>query len=593
MNARISRNKARRIFRSRKRQVGDLTESASRHIDRHVFRRLNNFGDIARFVGAWLGMMLILIAGVAYQNRTLASYYLESKPVPGGVLNEGVVGTFTNPNPLFASSTIDLSVSKLIFNSILTYNEKGQLVPDLAESVTRSDDGLTYTVVLRQDVLWQDGHKFSSSDVVYTYKAIQNPDTRSPYNISWQGIAIEATDERTVTFKLPSALNSFTISLTNGIVPAHILSKVNFSELRSAEFNSIPVGTGPFILNQAVRLDDFETLEKRQRIELVRNDAYFKGRPGLEAFIIYALADDQELIDGLETRQIDSAIFNSYPTLNAEKPYVVKNVPLQAGTYLFFNLSQSPFDSRELRQALVQGTQVNNIVEGLEYPLQAVDSPLLSNQTGYDTNITQLTFDPAKANQVLDSLGWPRSAETGLRTKDGVAIELVLTTLEGSDFARVASYIQTSWLSEMGIKVSIVTKNAQELQPLLLQHSYQMLLYGVSLGVDPDVYAYWHSSQAVVDRFNLSLYKSDVSDRALEAGRSRPDVALRAAKYKPFLEAWKNDAPAIGLYQPPVFYVSEQTIYGFDTIRMNSVADRYYNVHNWKVTTNKLPIIED
>jgi peptide/nickel transport system substrate-binding protein len=130
-----------------------------------------------------------------------------------------------------------------------------------------------------------------------------------------------------------------------------------------------------------------------------------------------------------------------------------------------------------------------------------------------------------------------------------------------------------------------------DIQPVLLKHSYQALLYGITLGVDPDVYGYWHSSQAVADRFNLSQYVSDVADRSLEAGRTRPDVSLRAAKYKPFLEAWKKDVPAIGLYQPPVFFVSKSIIFNFEPTRLNTTADRFYNVHNWQVQTAKKPII--
>ena len=112
------------------------------------------------------------------------------------------------------------------------------------------------------------------------------------------------------------------------------------------------------------------------------------------------------------------------------------------------------------------------------------------------------------------------------------------------------------------------------------------------MGSDPDVYAYWHSSQAVEDRYNLSLYKSEIADQSLEAGRSRPDIALRAVKYKPFLESWRNDVPAIGLYQPPIFYVSNVKIHNFNPHKLNTTAERFYNVNTWQVQTSKQPIIE-
>lgn len=591
---RFSKAKAKRVFRSRKRQVGDLTDSASKQIDRHVFRRITNFADVGRFIVAWILLLLVLIAGVVYQSRGLAQYYLSTQPVEGGILSEGIVGTYANPNPLFASSTTDLSISKLVFNSILAHDETGGLTTDLAESIERSDNGLVYTIGLKRNVLWQDGRQFTSSDILYTYKAIQNPDTRSPYNVSWQGVIIEAPNEHTVTFTLQSPLNSFPLSLTNGIVPAHLLQDIPFDELRSASFNSSPVGTGPFKISNVVRIDEFETIKKRQRIELVRNDDYFKGRPQLEAFVMYALNEENDLKEYLNDRTIDSAVYNSSPTFESSETsrYTINSIPLLAGSYVFFNTTQAPFDSTELRVAVTVGTDTSKILSELQYPVKEVNSPLLNSHLGYDPAFTQQSYDLPRAKQILDSLGWVITEGSSVRSRDGLQLETTLTTLDGGDFAKVASALQNMWANDLGIKVNVITRSPAELQPLLLQRSYQVLVYGISLGNDPDVYAYWHSSQAVIDRFNLSMYKSSTADLSLESGRTRPDIALRAIKYKPFLQAWRNDAPAIGLYQPPVFYVTATKIYNFKPERLNGVADRFYNVEEWQILTDELPIIE-
>jgi len=125
-----------------------------------------------------------------------------------------------------------------------------------------------------------------------------------------------------------------------------------------------------------------------------------------------------------------------------------------------------------------------------------------------------------------------------------------------------------------------------------LNHSYDILLYGISIGSDPDVYAYWHSSQAKAGRFNLSEYKSATADVSLESGRTRPDRELRAAKYKPLLESWRADVPAIALYQPPTFYATRTPIFGYDPVRLNTVSDRFYNVHEWQIVTAKQPIVK-
>jgi peptide/nickel transport system substrate-binding protein len=589
----FDKKKAKRIFRSRRRQVNDMTDTATSHIDRHIFRRMNNFADVGRFMVAWLMLVVILIGGVAYQSRGLAKYYLSNQGIDGGVLSEGMIGSYTTPSPLFAVSTVDLTVSRLLFSSILTYDDHGALVNDLADSVARSDDGLNYSVKLKQGVMWHDGQKFTAKDVVYTYKAIQNIDTKSPYNVSWQGVIISQVDDYTVSFVLPSPLNSFPLSLTNGIVPEHVLSKLSFADLRGSEFNSRPVGTGSFKFSRVVRIDDIQSISKRQRIEMVKNDKYFRGSPKIDAYLLFALKDEADIKEQLRTRQIDAAVLGSNPDSgDLESKYIVTNIPLLAGTYLFFNNQKPPFNTPEFRQALLAGTNTDMLRSKLGYPVQKVESPLLSAQSGYDINYLQNPYNLDAANTALDTQGWLRDpADGNYRKKDGRMLELTLSTLEGSDFAVIASSLQDDWAKGMGIKLNISTKSSADIQPLVLQHAYDMVLYGISVGIDPDVYAYWHSSQAVADRFNMSLYKSDAADRSLESGRTRPDIGLRAAKYKPFLDAWKKDAPAIGLYQPPVFYISRSKVYGFDPARLNSSSDRFYNVQNWQVSSGKRPLL--
>jgi peptide/nickel transport system substrate-binding protein len=589
----FSKVKARKVFRSRKRQVGDITESASQQIDRHFFRRLGNFADVGRFMVAWLLLIGVLIGGVAYQTRGLAEYYLSNQPIDGGIMSEAMIGTYTNPNPLFASSTVDVSISKLIFNSLLRYNDNGELVNDLASSVKRSDDGLIYDIGLANNILWQDGIKLTADDVVYTYKALQNPDTKSPYSVTWQSVKISKIDDYDVRFQLLSPLNSFPISLTGGILPAHALEKIPFSELRSTSFNSKPIGSGPFKISNVVRLDDFTSVTKRQRIELVKNNHYFKGAPKVDAYVLYALSSESDLKQYLNSRQVDAALFNSNPDFGVDsKAYAVDSIPLLAGTYSFFNTSKPPLDDPQLRQALLLGTNIEKLINVLGYPVQGIKSPLLATDVGYDPTLIQQGYDKTKANQVLDTLGWVRPSDSATRRKGDKVLEVSLTTLDGSDFALIASNLQQMWANDLGIKVNIITKSPADMQPILLQHTYEVLLYGITMGSDPDVYAYWHSSQAVADRYNLSLYKSDAADRSLEAGRSRPEIALRAAKYRPFLEAWRNDVPAIGLYQPPVFYVSRTKIYNFAPKKLNSSSERFFNVQNWQVLSTRRPIVK-
>src|SRR2546430_69758 len=128
MPLRWTRLRFRRKLRKGQRQVGDLGSQAEQNIERHLFQRFTRLGTVRRFVISWLLLMFLLIGGLVVQNILLSGYFQKIRPVPGGIYNEGVVGTFTNANPLYATNDADATVSKLLFAGLFTYNDHNQLV---------------------------------------------------------------------------------------------------------------------------------------------------------------------------------------------------------------------------------------------------------------------------------------------------------------------------------------------------------------------------------------------------------------------------------------------------------------------------------
>ena len=156
----------------------------------------------------------------------------------------------------------------------------------------------------------------------------------------------------------------------------------------------------------------------------------------------------------------------------------------------------------------------------------------------------------------------------------------------------VSRQLQQAW-AELGIKIEVVLQDDQDIQASVDGRSYDVLLSAISLGLDPDAYAFWHSSQAdprSVGRLNFSDYKSDAADKSLENGRSRVDEALRSAKYKPFLQAWKTDNPALALYQPRFLYITRGDLFGYNPKSVNTSTDRLNNVHEWMIRQANVPM---
>lgn len=580
----------RRRFRRQRQQVEEVSEQAEALAERHFFKRLSRLTQVRRFIGSWLLLLTLLIAGSVVQLRALGQYYQELEPAPGGTYSEGIVGMFTNANPLYATSAVDSAVSHLVFSGLMKYDSDNQLVGDLAEDVSVGDRSLRYTVTLRPNLRWQDGRSLTAEDVVFTYKTIQNPDARSPLFSSWDGVQVEARGERTVVFTLPNQLGAFAHSLTNGIVPKHLLEDVPANRLRSAEFNTIsPVGSGPFKWD-ALEVRGNTQEEREERIGLTPNEHFYRSRPKLNQFIIRTFRDNSLMIDAFEAGELDAmAGLEQVPDGLSDRPGIRDyNIPLTAEVMTFFNTNEPPLGDVNVRRALVQAVNTPEAVRSLGYPVIAAKGPLLMSQPGYDSKLTQLPFNKAEAQQRLDKVGWRKGAD-GIRKKGGQELALTLKVQNVNDYVHVSNYLRDAW-EDIGVKMDVILQTEADIQSAVSRHDYQALLYGISVGPDPDVFAYWHSSQInqASARLNLSEYNSSKADSALEEGRIRSDPAVRAVKIRPFLEAWRSDAPALALYQPRFLYIVRGNLFNFNPAIFNEPTDRFSNVDNWMVREEKV-----
>lgn len=587
---RHTRQRLRRRIRTRKRQVVEISGSANKQLDRHVFRRWHNLKDARRFMIFWIMLVVVLIAGTVMQTRALGRYYLEPTPVNGGVISDGMVGTFSNANPIFTANTVDSSVSRLIFSGLLTYNEQNQLVGDLAASWDVDAKATTYTVRLRPDIVWQDGKPLTADDVVFTYKTIQNPDAKSPLQVSWANIKIEKVSNTVVRFTLPNAYSPFPHSLTTGIVPQHLLKDIPIAQLRSAPFNNKqPVGSGPFKWRSITVSGDAASQTQKQVIQLTRFDEVHGVPAKVDGITISTFQNEQDLTDAFNARKVMNAV-GSGKTETTNKGQTVLSYPETASTMLFLKNSNPILTDVNVRRAIVSGTNVAELVKSLGYPVIPVNEPLLKTQIGYNPALGQMPFNKEAAVKLLNDAGWVVPAGKQIREKDGKQLSLKLISESNPEYSKLTALIQKQW-EQIGVKADVSLQPADTIaQSYILAHNYDVLLYGINIGPDPDVYPYWHSSQADVrslGHLNLSEYKSAVADAALEAGRTRLDPKLRAAKYKTFLEAWRSDAPAVGLYQPNFFVITNQQIYGMQEKTINSPADRYNNVVNWMINTER------
>lgn len=581
-----TKRRFKRNLRRRQRGTMESVAQADDKIEKLLIRRFDRLVSVRRFVLLWLSLFVLMILVTFGQIRGLSPYYQSLQPIPGGLYTEGLLGNFTNASPLYATGAADEAVSRLVFSGLFKYDNANRLVGDLATGYDLDASQQNYTVHLRHNVTWQDGKPFTADDVVFTYNTIQNIQAQSSLYNSWQGITITKQDRYTVEFELPNALSAFPYSMTNGIVPEHLLKDIPPEQLRSAPFNTDPVGTGPFVWKFVdVTGDNVDTRE--QRISLKAFDKYWSGRPKLDGFSIITYSDDQRLIAAFKDKQLNamSGLDELPAELASDSSVQAYNTPLTTSVMAFFNNSRPALSSTDTRRALASSIDRHQLVNLLGAPVQLVNGPLLKGQLGYNPHIVEPSFNRAAAAKLLSSEGYKKGAD-GVWAKGGQPLALTINAQNTANYTRVAQFLQEQW-NRMGIKVNINYYSSDDLQTSIIgTHNYDILLYGINIGVDPDVYAYWDSSQVSLSsqgHLNLSEYKSKVADQALEAGRTRSDPAVRAAKYKAFLTQWAKDIPAIGLYQPNYLYVTRGPVFNYERRSDNFSDDRFYNVANWEI----------
>lgn len=565
------------------RRMKKVEGATVKHARRFVFRRLNNFREVRRHIALWVLAIGVLIGASGVQLYWYQQSYRTLAAANDGTYAEAVLGPVETLNPLFARSDAEESAGQLLFSRLLAYDTTGTLNYDLAERMTISDNKRVYTITIRPDAQWEDGVYVRAKDVVYTVNTIKDPSTRSTLS-GWDDIRVDAVDDRTVAFTLPAVYAAFPHALNFlPILPEHILRDVEPSALREHSFSNKPVVSGPFTVRFIQALDQSE---ERRVIHLARNNTYFKGKANLERFQLHIYGSSEAIVRALNISEVNAAtdIAVGDISLVNRGRYNVQRDPINNGVYALFNTTTGVMSDVKLRQALQVGTNTAALREAVGEGTPGLSLPFIDGQV--EGAPTAPAFDVQRAATLLDEAGW-RANEQGVRQKDGQPLRINIVTIKNGDLERVLEALQQQW-RQLGISIttSIVdpSDSAQNVvQNILQPRNYDVLMYQLTIGGDPDVYAYWHSSQAT-NGFNFSNYSNTVADDALASARAVTEKNLRDAKYVNFARQWLQDVPAIGLYQVTTQYVSSKNV---DTQRRDhqlvSPIDRYADVLYWSV----------
>ncbi len=602
----------------------------------------------------------VFVCSLAFASLVVADTYRVSVPKIAGSYREGVIGSPQSLNPLFSSlNEADQDIVSLVYSGLLRYDSDRRLVPDLAVKYDVSSDNKVYTFELKQNVRWHDGEPFTADDVVHTFELIQDTEVGSPLIVSFQKVVVTALGPYSVSFTLAEPFTSFLPSLTVGIVPKHVWSGIPASQVRLAQRNLQPVGTGPFRFSRLVKNADGFI----ESVQLDRFPDFYRNPPYLEEMIFQFFGDydgPTGLISALREQKVDGISFVPYEYRERvlRKHVILHTLRLPQYSALFFNQKNEILKDASVRSALSFAVDKERILSDvLDNEGSIISGPLLQGFPGFTEPTTTTLFSIDTANQKLDKL-YDRISAADYRTillearvaerileekklqenfassteaselssdsttstsseeavireeiakeldgelspaqlfyrhkkggnkKDVIGFELV--TAATPEYAKVAEII-AGYFQEVGIRIKVRLVDPQDItREVLRSRNYDMLLYGIIIGSEPDQYPFWHSSQIGYPGLNLSQYSNKSVDQILEKIRTTPNLEEVTTLYQDFDKAIMTDVPAVFLYTPTYTYAVVDQIKGFDVDRIAKPSDRFSNISEWYMEEKKI-----
>lgn len=448
-------------------------------------------------------------------------------------------------NPMQKTNTAGEYVADAVFESLVFYDNYGEIEYQLAKALDISEDGKTYTFQLRDDVKFSDGTPFTSKDVVFTFDVAKDEPYVAP---RLQGIAsYEAADDNTFVIHMEYP---FAALLTNlnyiFILPDNYLGQ------DAESFFDNPVGTGKYT---------FTSWEKNSKITLTRNDAYYGGPGAFKSLEILTIPDTFSRSIQIQSGDVDHGEIDttSIDEIRANDQLQVIEGPVIRFGMITLNMTQPPFDDVCVRQAINYAVNRDGILAMCNDGIGKATSIVFhSSVLGYTEDVTQYDYDVEKAKALL--------AEAGITTPYDLGKILCTSTSSA-----IAEAVQQA-LQKIGFTVEIEQQESSAFYSNLCNYNYTIA--AARMGTDGD-------AELVAEQFfyddaslNIAGYNNDEVQAQLRAASEEDDTVKRLELYKVALEGLQQDAPFVMLYEFPAVVGASK----------NLTYDGFYSGGNLRVT---------
>lgn len=519
---------------------------------------------LSLFLGACSGNKTGTGEGKPKEDKAPAE---NKEPVDGGDLVIGTSGSPTLFNPLYSDDTASGDIEDLIFEGLVG-SSKEDLSPTtdaLAETVEESEDGLTYTVKLKEGIKFHDGEDLTADDVVFTYSIPLSDDYDGPRMSEFEALdRVEKVDDLTVKFHLKRVDAQFhSVGLGFGILPEHILKDVPIADLGEHEFNTKkPIGSGPF---------KFVEWKDGEYVKVEAFEDYYQGRPHLDSISFKIIPDANAMLTQLQNRDID--FWSGVPPSDIE---TVKSFQDEAGikieeglalSYTFFtgNLRNELFKDKNVRQAITHAIDreaiVNEILEGHGEVAHVPESPV---SWAYNPDVPKFDYDPEKAKKLLAEAGW-KPGKDGILEKDGKRFSFEVKTNQGNKAREDIVVLLQEQLKEVGIeakpKVVEFSSLIADLDPGVWD--FDAIVLGWALATDPDPSGIFHTKE-IEKGLNFHAYSNPELDKLMDQQLQEKDKEKRKEMLGEIQAKLAEDQPYTFLYYPIEFRAMPAELQGYE-----------------------------
>jgi peptide/nickel transport system substrate-binding protein len=498
--------------------------------------------------------LLLLVGGARSQPARG-----QGAPVRGGTLVVAISADPGHLNPAITTAGPTHTAAELLYNGLLGRDERGNPVPELAESWQVEQGGAVYRFRLRDRVTWHDGAPFTSADVKFSFEEILLKfHARTKASMAGALAGIDTPDDRTVVFrfKQPYAPLLAQLDATEATIVARHLYQG--SDPQTNPVNAKPVGTGPF---------KFVSYTKGAEIRLARNPSYFKqGLPYLDELVMRIVPDASTQALAFENGEVDFLWGVPGPLLARYKSDA-RILKAQTGynpggsnciMTVSFNLDRPLLKDVSVRRALAHATDRQPFLSQILFGEGAVAAAPISSEIpwAHADGLAMPRFDRAEAERLLEAIGWKKQGD-GPRLAQGVTgvpdgTRLAVDFLHFPAFAKYGELIRQQW-GAVGVAVTLRPLEPAVFAPTVFKdRNFDTNVISYCNGPDPEigVRRMYHSSQIGPAPFtNAAAYRNPRVDALFDEASRNVERDRRSRLYRQIQEIVVQDLPYFWLVE--------------------------------------------